>query len=132
MTKVLLDTNGYTKLLAGDTSIRNFLGEADVIYLSVVALGELYAGFRCGLKEQENRKILKKFLGKPLVAVLDCTEETSEIFGEIKCNLKREGKPIPINDIWITANAIESGSVLITCDNHFKDIAGLRLWRPQS
>lgn len=129
MKKIILDTNGYSMLLAGDTSIRDALGEADTVFISVVVLAELYAGFRCGNKEKENRKILKEFLSKPLVVLLNCTEETSEIFGEIKCNLKREGRPIPINDIWIASHAIESGSILITYDVHFKEIKGLRLWR---
>lgn len=129
MKKIIIDTNGYSMLLAGDTSIRDILGEADTVFISIVVLAELYAGFRCGNKEKENRKILKEFLTKPLVVILNCTEETSEIFGEIKCNLKRKGIPIPINDIWIASHAIESGSILITCDAHFKEIDGLRLWR---
>ena len=129
MKKIILDPNGYSMLLAGDTSIRDILGEADAVFISVVVLAELYTGFRCGNKEKENRKILKEFLTKPLVVILNCTEETSEIFGEIKCNLKTKGTPIPINDIWIASHAIESGSILITYDTHFKEIEGLRLWR---
>ena len=61
-------------LLAGDTSIRDILGEVDAVFVSVVVLAELYAGFRCGNKEKENRKILKEFLTKPLVVILNCTE----------------------------------------------------------
>ena len=64
MKKIILDTNSYSMLLAGDTCIRDILGEADAVFISVVVLVELYVGFGCGNKEKENRKILNEFLTK--------------------------------------------------------------------
>lgn len=128
MKKILLDTNAYSRLFTRDESVLRALAEANVVYMSVFVLGELYAGFRGGGKERENVKLLKKFLGKPTVEVLNATEDTSKVFAQIKDTLKKAGTPIPINDVWIAAHAFETGAVLITYDNHFQKVADLRLW----
>lgn len=72
----------------------------------------------------------KLFISKSTVKILHATAETSEVFAFVKNGLKRKGKPIPINDVWISAHAIESGSVLITYDNHFSGVDGLRVFAP--
>lgn len=128
MKKILLDTNAYTAFKAGDESILDALGKADTVFMSAIVLGELYAGFRGGRKEAENRSELERFLSRPTVRILHVTQETAEIFGTVKLRLKTAGKPIPINDIWIAAQATESGAFLITYDNHFKNVPGLLLW----
>lgn len=128
MKKIILDTNAYTKYLLGDKKVLDVMAKAEVTFMSVFVLGELYAGFSGGKKEKENKAMLKHFLQKPTVDVLDATEETSEVFGEIKDSLKRAGTPIPINDVWIAAHVKETGAVLISYDNHFKSVPGLRLW----
>ena len=128
MKKILLDTNAYTGLLAGDEQVLDALGQAEIVYMSVFVLGELIAGFRGGTKLRENTETLERFLLKTTVAVFDATRETADIFGKIKTDLKDSGTPIPINDVWIAAHAMETGSVLISYDTHFTMVAGLRLW----
>lgn len=128
MKKILLDTNAYTKYLSGDEEILDMLGMADIIYMSIFVLGELYAGFKGGTKEVWNKDLLNKFLNKPTVQILNASSETSEIFGDIKHSLKMSGNPVPINDVWLASHAIETGSVLITYDKHFKNIPGLKIW----
>jgi tRNA(fMet)-specific endonuclease VapC len=128
MTKVLLDTNAYVRFLAGDAKVLDSLAAAETVFMSVFVLGELEAGFRAGAKRPENRRILDRFLGKPSVAVLDASRETAEIFGMVKDSLRKEGQPIPMNDVWIAAHAIETGSLLVTYDAHFRAVPGLRLW----
>jgi tRNA(fMet)-specific endonuclease VapC len=128
MTKVLLDTNAYVRFLAGDAKVLDSLAAAETVFMSVFVLGELEAGFRAGAKRPENRRILDRFLGKPTVAVLDASRETAEIFGMVKDSLRKEGQPIPMNDVWIAAHAIETGSLLVTYDAHFRAVPGLRLW----
>jgi tRNA(fMet)-specific endonuclease VapC len=91
-------------------------------------LGELYAGFAGGTKGRENRQALQRFLSKPTVKILNATAETAEVFGHVKSDLKKAGNPIPINDVWIAAHAIETGAVVITYDSHFRKVAGLRIW----
>ncbi|MFH0975565.1 MAG: type II toxin-antitoxin system VapC family toxin [Spirochaetota bacterium] len=128
MKKILLDTNAYARFFSGDENVLNVISRADIVYMSVIVLGELYYGFKGGSKESWNREIIRKFIDKPSVSVLGATTETSEIFAEIKDVLKINGTPIPINDVWIAAHSIETGSVLITYDRHFKKIPGLRIW----
>lgn len=128
MKKVLLDTNGYTKLLSGDRLVLETLGSADSVFVPAVVLGELFAGFKGGTKERSNKKLLEQFLAKPRVAMLPIGKETAEVFGDIKYKLLRAGTPLPINDVWIAACAIEVGAIIITYDEHFLKIAGVRVW----
>jgi tRNA(fMet)-specific endonuclease VapC len=125
---IVIDTNAYTRLLAGEEDVLDVIGTAEIVYMSVFVIGELYAGFAGGTKERGNIDALKRFLLKPTVKILNATSETARIFGMVKQNLKKAGTPLPFNDVWIAAHAIETGSTLITYDSHFKKIAGLRRW----
>ena len=127
MKRVLLDTSAYSHLLRGNRAIQNQLGRADVVYMSVFVLGELSTGFKGGSKEQQNNELLDRFLGRPTVQELTATRETAEVFAEIKRALKQAVTPIPINDVWIAAHAMETGSVVLTSDSHFSKVQGLRL-----
>lgn len=128
MKKIVIDTNAYTKLLAGEEDVLDVIGSAEIIYMSIFVLGELYAGFAGGTKERDNKDALNRFLLKPPVKTLNATSETAKIFGMVKQELKKAGTPFPINDVWIAAHTLETGSTLITYDSHFKKIAGLRWW----
>ena len=128
MRKILLDTNAYARFLGGDEHVLEALGGAEVVYMSIFVLGELQAGFLGGGKLQANKTILHKFLHKPTVQILNTTSETAEYFGMVKDALKKAGTPLPINDVWIAAHAMETGSVLVTYDHHFASVQGLRLW----
>lgn len=127
MKKILLDTSAYSELMRGNKQIADISNTADTVYLSIFVLAELLSGFKSGSMERKNLDILAKFRNKPTVETIVGTEETAEIFSEIMYKLKSAGTPIPINDIWIASNCIETGSVLITGDKHFKLISGLRI-----
>ena len=129
MTKILLDTNAYTEFMAGNKTVFDYILDGEIIYISTVMLGELFSGFYGGNKLQENKEELTAFLAKDGVRVIDVTMETADIFGEIKADLRKKGKMIPLNDIWLAAHSIETGSKLLTFDGHFKNIPGLRLCR---
>ncbi len=126
--KILLDTNALSALWHGDERILEALDQAEQVLLSVIVLGELHAGFRGGSRLVENRARLNDFLGKPLVEALEVSAETSEVYGQIKDSLRKAGNPIPINDVWLSAQALETGAVLVTFDEHFRHVAGLRRW----
>lgn len=128
MKKVLLDTNAYTKFLSGDERVLEVLGKAETVYISVVVIAELLVGFKGGTKKAENQRLLDKFLHKSTVKVLNITTETAEIFSELQYKLKKSGNPLPINDVWIASSAVETGSIVITYDNHFRQIHSIRLW----
>jgi tRNA(fMet)-specific endonuclease VapC len=127
MKKILLDTNAYVHFLSGNQDVFDALAKAETVYLSVVVIGELIAGFRGGNRELENRKTLADFCQKPTVVKKDINEETAEIFGELKFIIKQAGTPLPINDVWLAAQAMETGSVVVTYDHHFLKIPGLRV-----
>lgn len=128
MKKILIDTNSYASFLYGDEAVLEALAQAQTVYMSVFVLGKLYAGFRGGKHQKQNRILLEEFLKRPSVSVLDATRETSEIFGQIKHSLKKAGTLIPINDVWIASHVFESGSLLISYDSHFLKVPGLRIW----
>lgn len=128
MRKILLDTNGYTHLTEGNRTILSEIARAHTVHISSIVIGELYAGFKGGTKEQKNKEVFYQFLQGSTIKIVPVATETAEIYADIKHRLKKSGTPIPTNDIWIAAQALETGSVLITYDTHFSKIPGLRLW----
>lgn len=126
--RILLDTNAYVKFLHGDGPVLDALAGAETVYISVFVVGELLAGFKGGSKEPHNRKLLSSFLQKSTIKILSATMDTAEFFASIKDGLRRKGSPIPLNDIWIAAHAMESGSMLVTYDAHFRNVNGLLIW----
>jgi len=128
MRSVLLDTCAFTALFQGAEAVLESITRADCVYASVIVIGELETGFRGGTRYAENLAVLERFLAKPTVETLAVTRETSDCFGRIKDALRRKGTPIPINDVWLAAQAVENGAVLVSFDRHFAAIDGLRLW----
>jgi tRNA(fMet)-specific endonuclease VapC len=125
---VLLDTNAIVALFRGDEAVLNVVARADSVFASAIVIGELEAGFRGGGRYAENLAILDRFLAKPSVSILPVCRETGECFGRVKQALRAKGCPIPINDVWLAAQCQETGAVLVTYDDHFDVVDGLRLW----
>jgi tRNA(fMet)-specific endonuclease VapC len=118
----MLDTSGYSALMRGDASARDVLASAQLVYIPVVAMGELYSGFRRGTRVAENIGQLRKLLSKPSVRVAGVTAETAARYAEIDVFLRQAGRPIPKNDVWIAASAMEHGCELLTYDAHFSEV----------
>ena len=125
MKSIILDTNAYTGLVNGNAKVLEYMAAADIVYISTVVLGELYAGFYGGNKFEWNSNILHELLEKEPIKIIDVSHNTSVIFGKLKNELKKKATMVPINDIWIAAHALETSSALVTFDKHFKDISGL-------
>ncbi len=130
MKSVLLDTNAFSALFRGDEEVLKTISRAEHVFASVIVIGELEVGFRGGTRYRENIEILDRFLARPTVETLEVTRETGECLGMIKDALRRKGCPVPVNDIWIAAQSIERGAVIVTYDRHFSNIDGLRIWHP--
>jgi len=128
MRRVMLDTNAYAALLSGDASVCEALAVASEVLLPIFVVGELEAGFRGGTRYAGNVAIFQRFLAKPGIRMVGSSHETARIYGEVKDSLKRAGTPVPANDIWIAASAIEHAAVLVTYDRHFASIRQVRLW----
>ena len=120
--KALLDTSGYSGLMQGDPVILELLSQVPQVFVPAIVLGELHSGFRRGSRTEENERLLQLFLRKPSVSVLDVTAETARRYAEIDVHLYSKGRPIPRNDVWIAALALEHGCVLITRDAHFRQL----------
>ena len=119
MKRILLDTSAYSHLIRGNKEIVSLLDEADEVLVSAIVVGELRAGFKNGTKEQQNISVLKDFLSVINVGILYIDDETAERYAIIFDYLKKSGTPIPTNDIWIAASAMQHGLVVITSDKHF-------------
>jgi tRNA(fMet)-specific endonuclease VapC len=125
MKRVLLDTNAYVAFKRGEAEIVELLRLPDEIVLSTVVLGELLAGFAAGQREARNRQELAQFLASPRVVVVPVDETTASCYASVFALLRRKGRPIPVNDLWIAATALQHGLLLVTFDEHFQAIEGL-------
>jgi tRNA(fMet)-specific endonuclease VapC len=127
MRKVLIDTNVYTAFKANQERIVKAFTTLDYIGMDITVLAELLSGFKLGTREKENRRELERFLNVPRVHLLNHDNDTAEFYSEIFREMRRKRKPIPANDIWIAAAALQHGLGLFTLDRHFADISGLLL-----
>ena len=117
--KVMMDTSAYVAFLRGSTRVKEAVQQADEIVFNPVVLGELRAGFLMGRNEKRNRAILKDFLSSPRVIIAEIDEETSERYAVIVQSLRMKGTPIPTNDLWIAASAMQHGLKVLTTDKHY-------------
>jgi tRNA(fMet)-specific endonuclease VapC len=128
--RISIDTSTYTHLRRGHAEVAQRLSVAHEILISTVVIGELLGGFRNGSKPLENEAVLARFLQEDGVRVLPTTEAVANHYGAIYAALKRAGRPIPTNDIWIAAATQEAGAHLLTFVSDFaaiKDLSWTRL-----
>ena len=125
MKKVLIDTSTYSQAFSGNAWAEGILKQADELYLCPIVAGELFSGFKKGSIQSENLKIFNTFISTPRISIIKISIETSEFYSVILEQLRKNGTPIPTNDIWIAASAMEYGAHLATLDKHFQYIAGL-------
>ncbi len=126
MRPVLLDTNAYAAFKRGDSAVVAVLQYAPRILLCATVLGELLGGFAAGQREGANRAELAQFIATPRVWVVPVTAATADLYALVYAALRRKGRPIPTNDLWIAASSLEHGAALLTMDGHFQGIDGLR------
>ena len=122
MKRLLLDTSAYSALRKGHTEIGFLTREADELYLDAIVLGEIFAGFARGRRGEENRAEFERFASSPRVNVIEIDEVTAERYAVIFATLRTAGTPIPTNDMWIAASAMQHGLQILTLDPHFKKV----------
>lgn len=125
--RVLIDTNIYIEFLKGNQNIENVLNSIEIIAFSVVSIAELLAGFKFAKNEKKYLEELDEFIYSPRLIIYDIDTETSEFYAKIYNELKVSGNPIPANDIWIAASALQHGIKFLTLDSHFNKVSGLFL-----
>ena len=122
--KVLLDTNVIIAFFSAEKAVTQHVSQAE-LFVSATVLGELYYGARKSAHSAANQARIEEFASS--VSVLNCDAETARRYGEIKDRLRSKGRPIPENDIWIAACAMQHDLPLATRDDHFKEVDGLRI-----
>ena len=120
--KLVLDTNAYCRCDVGDASALEALEDARQLFLPSIVYGELYFGFKHGNHFEKNLKRLDEFLDRFQVDVIPMDLDVAKKFGEIYSHLRKKRKPIPTNDIWISACCMEVGGTLLTADRHFESV----------
>ncbi|HXE08378.1 MAG TPA: type II toxin-antitoxin system VapC family toxin [Acidobacteriaceae bacterium] len=121
---MILDTNALSALAEGDPAIEPILRQAMQIGIPVVVLGE----YRFGIAQSRERKNYESWLAEYLdrFRILDVTDDTSQRYAEVRLELKKAGKPIPANDLWIAALCRQHRLPILSRDGHFDAVQGLK------
>ena len=117
--RIALDTNRYVDLCKGVVETVTLLEEAEAVVVPFVVLGELRAGFANGRRQAENERTLRRFLLKDGVEVLFADDQTTHHYAVVFLQLRKQGTPIPTNDIWLAALVLQHNLVLHARDRHF-------------
>ena len=124
--RVLLDTNAIIALQRENEALKKLLSTATDVFVPAVAIGELYYGAYKSQRVEENRQNVAAFIANRVVLNVDAN--TADVYGQVKQRLRAKGRPIPENDIWIAALAIQYDLVLIADDAHFDEVDNLN-WK---
>ena len=123
--RALVDTNIVIAVFAGDPAAMESLEDKTAVYLCVPVIGELRYGALASARVEQNLARLDEF--SKVVEVLPCDSETAVCYSAVKFDLRKKGRPIPENDVWIAGIAVQHGLTLVSRDSHFQEIEGLDL-----
>ncbi|RMG08906.1 MAG: type II toxin-antitoxin system VapC family toxin [Cyanobacteria bacterium J055] len=121
--RYLLDTNIIIALFADEAIVKNNLAQASEVFIPSFAIGELCYGARKSGRVRENLARIDELVASS--AILECDAETARQYGEVKNKLRLKGRPLPENDIWIAALALQHDLILVTRDAHFQEVENL-------
>ena len=125
--RILVDSNRYQDFCKGISEAVHVIRRASDIMIPFIVLGELRAGFACGNRGHENEQVLTRFLNSPRVKILFAGEETTHQYARLFRQLRKQGTPIPANDLWIAALAVQYDLLLFTRDAHFNHLPQIPL-----
>ena len=120
--RALLDSGAYSGFMRGSQRVREIVQDAEEVLMSAVVVGELLYGFRQGSRLEQNLAELRSFLDRPYVSFVPVGPVTADRYSRIMASLREKGRPIPTNDVWIAAHAMETGADLVSADSHFGHI----------
>ena len=123
--RIAVDTNRYRDFCEGLPEAVEQFRTASSILIPFVTLAELRAGFLAGSEAGGNARVLSMFLSRPRVQILWPDEETTNHYARVWLQLRRQGTPIPTNDLWIAALAVQHNLALYSRDSHFDHLAQL-------
>jgi tRNA(fMet)-specific endonuclease VapC len=117
--KILIDSNRYTDFCRGDPYAVEVIENALEIHIPLIVLGEQRAGFANGTQREKNERVLTHFLNNEGVFVLSPNEQTTFFYADLYSYLRKKGRPIPTNDLWIAALVLQNNLVLFDRDSDF-------------
>lgn len=123
--KIVLDTSAYSAFNKNQFKLERFINAKNQIYIPIVVIGELRAGFEYGNITEKNEGLLCDFLDTPNIHILKISEKTTKIYSKIFAQLRKAGTPIGTNDMWIAALCLEHKLPLLTLDSDFANVKGL-------
>lgn len=127
--RALLDTNAYSLLMRGHVQVAEIVRSAEELLLSAVVVGELLYGFRRGTRFEQNTADLRSVLNNPYSTFVEVSSVTADRYSRLAAALRAKGRPLPTNDVWIAAHAMETGADLVSADSHFEHVDGI-VWIP--
>jgi tRNA(fMet)-specific endonuclease VapC len=122
--RYLLDTNIIIALFKSEASIINNLVQANEVFVPSIAIGELHYGARKSGRSQKNLDRIDEFVANN--TVIECDANTARQYGDVKNRLRIKGRPLPENDVWIAALALQYSFTLVTRDAHFQQVDSLQ------
>lgn len=127
MSPIVLDTTAYSAFNRGDPRLKGYFSTSNELIMPTVVVGELRAGFAAGNHQSENEELLQRFLDSPNVSTVTINDATTKLYAAIYLALRKKGKPIGTNDMWIAAIALEQDCLLLALDSDFKHVPDLML-----
>ena len=122
---VLIDTNAYAAFKRGIPDSVDVIRHVPFVGVSSIVLGELLGGFALGTRPRENRRELDGFLTSGRVRILAVDADTATYYATVYQHLRGVGRPIPTNDMWIAAVALQHDLAVFSYDGHFAEIPGI-------
>lgn len=123
--KIVVDSNRYTDLCRGIPEVVEVIEQALEIHVPLIVVAEQRAGFAHGANREKNERVLTRFLNNPGVTVLVPDEQTTFFYADAYAYLRKKGKPIPTNDLWIAALVLQHQLVLFDRDSDFDHLPQL-------
>ena len=125
-TKFLLDTSIVVDHIGGFRRLPEKVSKSEAMLFSEIAVAEIKAGFDDTRRGRREREALENFRNLSNVVEITLTPATTDLYAKVFRSLREAGRPIPTNDIWLAAQALEHGAVLVSRDRHFDAVANLR------
>jgi len=128
--RYLIDTCVLIDVIGRRARIPLKVEKGDIVFLSTIAIGEFKVGLDSTRRGRRDRDVLSDFLRLPNVVQITITTATTDLYAKVFRSLRAAGTPIPVNDIWLAAQALEHGAVVVSSDRHFQSVANLRILFP--
>ena len=117
--RILIDSNRFIDFCAGEMKVVDAFEQAALVVVPFIVLAEIRVGAHSIKRGDAQVRILGELLQQPGVRVVHSSDSTTHHYAALYARLRKAGTPIPTNDLWIAALAIEHELLLYSRDAHF-------------